>query len=153
MNEQRDEERLNELISRAINTSEPEFDAEKWKQKYPREFQSLVKGTSRRSSQSRPGTFRMVLKSRAAKVAAAAVMVVAIAFSIVRRQPAEQPDTTTVSQVTRSPTEMLTVASLNIAYRKGGMEAADAQFREAHYKRKPHPGGISPEELFEDLDG
>ena len=42
MNEQRNEKRLEELISRTINTDKPQFDAEKWKQKYPDEFQTLL---------------------------------------------------------------------------------------------------------------
>jgi len=153
MNEQKDEKWLDELISKAIDTSEPKFDAEKWKQKYRREFQSFVKGPSRRSSQSWLGVFSMVLKSRAVKVAAAAVIIVAIGFFIVHQQPSEQADTTRVSKVTKSLTEMLTVASLNIAYRKGGLEAVEAQFEKAHYKRKPQATGISAQELLEDFNG
>jgi len=31
MNEQRNEKRIDELISRTINTEKPQFDVEKWK--------------------------------------------------------------------------------------------------------------------------
>lgn len=153
MNEQRNEKGLDELISKAIDTSEPKFDAEKWKQKYPGQFQSLVERRSQRSSASRVGVLSMVLKRRMVKLAAAAVIIVAIGFFIVHQQPSEQADTTIVSKVTKSPTEMLTVASLNIAYRKGGLEAVEAQFEKALYKRIPQPSGISPEELLEDFNG
>ena len=41
MNEQKNDKWLDELISRTINTEKPQFDAEKWKQKFPDEFQAL----------------------------------------------------------------------------------------------------------------
>jgi len=42
MNKREKEKKLDELISRTINTEKPRFDAEKWKQKYPDEFQTLL---------------------------------------------------------------------------------------------------------------
>ena len=38
MNKQKNEKRMDELISRTINTTKPQFDPEKWRQKYPDEF-------------------------------------------------------------------------------------------------------------------
>ncbi|MHC4464143.1 MAG: hypothetical protein ACYS6W_15570 [Planctomycetota bacterium] len=42
MNEQKNDKWLDELISRTINTTKPQFDPEKWQQKYPDEFQTLL---------------------------------------------------------------------------------------------------------------
>ena len=42
MNEQENGKRLDELISHTINTTKPHFNSEKWKQKYPDEFQTLL---------------------------------------------------------------------------------------------------------------
>ena len=42
MSEQENDRWLDELIHRTINTTKPDFDAKKWKQKYPEEFQTLL---------------------------------------------------------------------------------------------------------------
>jgi len=147
MNEQKDEKWLDELISKAIDTSEPKFDAENWKQKHPREFQSLVKGPSRWSSQSRFAVFSIVLKSRAVKVAAAAVIIVAISFFIAYPGPDEQ------GQAAKSPAEMVTAMSLRMAYRQGGMEALEKQCDEAVKLLGPSRPGSSLADLYRDLNG
>jgi hypothetical protein len=46
----KDEKRLDELISQTIDSRKPEFDAEKWKEKYPEEFQ-MLKSQARQASQ------------------------------------------------------------------------------------------------------
>ncbi len=50
MSRKKDEKWLDEIISRTINSGRPEFDAEKWKQKYPEEFQ-MLKSQARPASQ------------------------------------------------------------------------------------------------------
>ena len=52
MSTQRDNDKLDELIHRVINTEKPQFDAEKWKQKFPDEFQTLL---SRAKLREQPG--------------------------------------------------------------------------------------------------
>jgi hypothetical protein len=50
MNRGKKEKWLDELISRTINSGRPQFDVEKWKQKYPEEFQ-MLKSQARPASQ------------------------------------------------------------------------------------------------------
>lgn len=151
MSDKKDDKRLDEIISRTINSGKPEFDAEKWKQKYPEEFQMLQSMSKQDSLTRQPSIWRIVRLSPITKLAAAAVIIVGIGLIavFVHRGPGEQP----VLKVVNSPTEMLTVASLNIAYRKGGLEAVEAQFEKALYKRKPQPTTISVQELLEDFNG
>lgn len=153
MSRKKDEKWLDEIISQTIDSRKPEFDAEKWKQKYPEEFQMLRSMSQKDTRTRRPSIWRIVRRSPITKLAAAAVISIAIGFFIVHQRPSEQAETTTVSKVTKSLTEMLTVASLNIAYRKGGLEAVEAQFEKAFYKRKPQPTSISVQELLEDFNG
>ena len=115
MNEQRDEKWLDELISGNMDTSEPKFDAENWKKKYPGEFQTLVERSSQLSSASPVSVLSVFLKSRIVKLAAAAVIIVAIGFFIVHQQPSEQADTTRVSKVTKSLTEMSSCFNIYVA--------------------------------------
>ena len=82
MNEQKNEKWLDELISRTINTEKPQFDPEKWKQKYPDEYQMLLSRSAKRAPVRQPNTWKLITESPitrfAAVVAAAAVIVVSI---------------------------------------------------------------------------
>ena len=100
----------------------------------------------------KPSAAAVILRSRVARLAAAAVIIVAVGLLMVYRNPPAQQPPQPVS-VAKSPIEILTVASLNIAYRKGGLEAVEAQFEKALYKRKTQPTGISIQELLEDFNG
>lgn len=80
MNEQK-EKKLDELISRTIGSGEPKFDSEKWKQKYPDEFQMLLSRT-RGGTGRQANVWRLILSSRITKLAAAAVIIVAVGITI-----------------------------------------------------------------------
>lgn len=81
MKEQKDEKWLDKLISRAINKGEPQFDAEKWKQKYPEEFQ-LLKSRATQASTRQERMWTAVFQSRIPKLAAAAVLLIALGYGI-----------------------------------------------------------------------
>ncbi|MFA5864584.1 MAG: hypothetical protein WC975_07830 [Phycisphaerae bacterium] len=78
----KDEKWLEEMIARAINTKQPEFDAEQWKQKYPREFQMLQSPDHRvqfKDSFKPLNLRRRIMKSKWTKLGlVAAVVVVAL---------------------------------------------------------------------------
>ncbi len=153
MNKQRNEKRLDELISRTINTEKPRFDAEKWKQKYTDEFQSLLRRAAKGASVRRPNILKVIRKSPLAKIAAAAVIIVAIGFFIVHQRPSEQADTTTVPKVTKSPAEMQAILSLSIAYRRGGIEAVDRQCQKAIEMLGPRPAEITIQQILTEFNG
>ncbi|MHC4618229.1 MAG: FecR domain-containing protein [Planctomycetota bacterium] len=83
MNEKKDEKWLDELISRAVDSGRPRFDAEKWKQEYPEEFQILC-SWARQGRATRQAAIRMfihrspITKVVAAVTAAAAVIVASV---------------------------------------------------------------------------
>ena len=150
MNEQNNNKWLDELISRTINTEKPEFDAEKWKHKFPDEFQALQSRATDKSARSskRP----ILLKSPALKFAAAAVIIIIIGFFMVR--PADKEDEITEMAIARkSAAEMLTLRSLKIAYLNGGIEAVETQCDNAIEKIGKKPERITFQELIEDIDG
>jgi len=150
MNEQGNEKWLDELISRSINTEKPQFDSEKWKQEYPDEYQTLI---SRKATTSpRAIQWANILKSSITKFAAAAVIIVAISFFVFHKEPLEQQRSQKVI-VTKSPAEMLTLRSLKIAYRNGGIEAVETQCEKAIEKLGLKPERISVQELLEDIIG
>lgn len=153
MDKEKNEKHLDELISHAINTEKPQFDAEKWKQKYPDEYQTLLSRAAKGDSARQPGILKVILKSPLTKIAAAAVIIIAVSFFSTHQGPSEQADTTTVSKITKSPVEMMTAISLNIAYRKGGIEAVDKQGEKVIKMLGPRPAEITVTELLEEYNG
>ena len=152
MNEQKNEKQIEELISRTINTKKPQFDAEKWKQKYPDEYQVLLSRAAKEDSARQPNILKVVLKSPLAKIAAAAVIILAVSFFITRQEPSEQEQPHIV-KATKTPVEMMTAMSLTIAYRKGGMEAVEEQYDEAYKQLGPRPGSLSVEQILTEFNG
>ena len=72
---------LDELISRVINEGEPQFDAEKWKQKYPEEFQ-LLKSRAGQVSAQQVSIWAAAFQSRITKLAAAAMLLIALGYAV-----------------------------------------------------------------------
>jgi len=165
MNEKRDEKWLDELISRSINTKKPQFDVEKWKQKYPEEFGILKSRAGQASPRQHPiltygvnyhtckRVGRTIFKSPITKLAAAAVIIIAVGLFLVHRGPDEQIKPTEVAKVTKSPAEMMTMASLTFAYRRGGIEAVEEICDKAFKMVGPRPASLSVRQLLEELNG
>jgi hypothetical protein len=78
MNEKKDERWLDELIFRAVDSGKLEFDAEKWKEKHPKEFEILVRREQPDSLANRPNIFKLIFKSRTARIAGIASIAAAV---------------------------------------------------------------------------
>ena len=154
MNEQKDEKWLDELISQTINTTKPEFDAEQWKQKYPEEFQLLKSRAQQEPSRIRPSLWKRVVHSRLVKVAAAAAIIIAIGLLMFNQTaPKQEPVQVHIHKKPRSAAEMLTVAALNMAFRRGGIEAVEKQCEQVIDKLGPPPAMITVKELLAEFNG
>ena len=96
----------------------------------------------------------IILRSKAAKLAAAAVIFVAVSLLMVHRNPPvqQQSPEETVS-VVKSPAEMLSAMSLNLAWRRGGIEAMDEQSSKAFELLGSKPVETTIEELSVELNG
>lgn len=99
----------------------------------------------------KPSAAGIILRSRAAKLAAAAVIIVSVGLLVVYKSPPKQPPQTV--SVAKSPAEMLTVMSLNIAWRRGGIEAVDEQSSKAFKMLGSKPAKTTIEELRVELNG
>jgi len=76
---------LDELISRAIGREQPEFDFDKWENEHQNEIQMFKLQTADRqiSHSAQPfDIWRIIMKSRISKIAAAAVIIVAVLLAI-----------------------------------------------------------------------
>ena len=106
--------------------------------------------TIRSNKQSIAGT---ILLSKAAKLAAAAVIFVAVSLLMVYLNPPvqQQPAKETIG-AEKSPAEMLTVRSLMTAYRHGGIEAIDSQCEKAFEMSGQRRDTLNVKELFTEIE-
>jgi hypothetical protein len=112
-------------------------------------FEAMDK-TIRSNKQSVAGT---ILRSRAVQLAAAAVIFVVVSLLMVHQNPpVPQPPQQTVS-APKSPADMLTAMSLNMAWRRGGIEAMDEQSSRAFKMLESKPSKASIRELRVELNG
>ena len=101
----------------------------------------------------KPNAAGIILRSRAVRFAAAAVIIVGVGLLMVYRNPPvpQQPEETDI--FAKSPAEMLTAMSLNIAWRRGGIEAMDEQSSKAFKMLGSKPAKATIEELRLELNG
>ena len=105
----------------------------------------------------KPNAAGIILRSRAARLAAAAVIIVGVGLLMVyRNPPVPQPPQQTVSVAkspAKSPADMLTAMSLNMAWRRGGIEAMDEQSKKAFEMLGAEPANGSIQDLLVELNG
>ena len=112
-------------------------------------FTAMEQTIRAKSADHKPSTARIVTLSRMVKLtAAAAVIIVAISFFIAHQGPSEQGGITRVLEIVESPSEIMTMKSLTIAYRRGGIEGIENQCEKALKILGPQPASISLGDLF-----
>jgi len=112
-------------------------------------FAAMEQTIRAKSTDLRPSTPRIITLSRMMKLtAAAAVIIVGISLFIAHQGPSEQGRTTKVLEIVESPSEIMTMKSLTIAYRRGGIEGIENQCEKALKILGPQPASISLGDLF-----
>ncbi len=150
MNTQRDNDKLDELISKTVNTEKPQFDAEKWNQKYPAEYQTLISRRDKAASSHQPNIRRVIFGKPVAKLAAAAAIIVVVGLLLSRgRQNPNDPAAKT-PLIAQSPAKIISMASIRMAYQRGGLDALDKQFRVTLEILGAPSSNVSIQELLED---
>ena len=149
MSTQKDNDRLDDLIFRTINAEKPQFDAEKWKQKYPDEYQKLISRRKKTASSRRPNIWKVTFGKSITGLAAAAAVIIVVGLLLSRdRQkpniPPEKP-----APIAQSPSKIVSMASMRKAYQVGGMDALDKQFRDTLNIVGAPSSSVSIQELLE----
>ncbi len=117
-------------------------------------FTAMEQTIRAKSGGHKPSTARIIILSRMMKLtAAAAVIIVGISFYIARQGPSEQGGITIVLEVAESPSEIMTMKSLTIAYRRDGIEGIENQCEKALKILGPQPASISLGDLFNGSNG
>jgi len=101
-----------------------------------------------KSADHKPNTARIITLSRMIKLTAAAAVIIVSISLFVHQGPGEQKDTIIVAEAIESPAEIMTMKSLKIAYRRGGIEGIEKQCEKALKILGPQPASLSLGDLF-----
>ncbi len=143
----------NEILQRLKLLSQLKPTSQATKRAIENVRQTLVNEPKREQIQ-HANIWHVIIKSPATKLAAAAVIIIAVGLFLVHRGPDEQIKPTEVAKVTKSPAELTTFASLTFAYRRGGMKALEKQFEKAEKKVRPGLAErITIDQLICELEG
>lgn len=96
--------------------------------------------------------WKRVFQNRITKLAAAAVIIVAVSFFFIYQGPNGQKDIPEIVQAVDSPAELTTLASLSFAYRQGGIEMVEKVFDQALKQAGQRPANISTKEFFLEIN-
>lgn len=154
MNEHKDERWLDDELRRVVNTTRPEFDDAAWKEKYAKEYETLLarKQSAGRSGSATPRCLRLIVHGPIGSLAVAASIVLVVGLFLVRTgPPAPKPVPPAVAHA--APARMVSMISLSTTFRRGGMEALDKQFDRALDELGPRPNGALMADLLSDIEG
>ena len=144
--------RPTEDIEKRIKNVNVVIDAKSNKRVFSNILQAFEKSTAKDLAPTGPNIWRIISKSPLTKLAAAAVIIIAISFFITPQDRSKQ-EPPKIVEVTQSPVEMMTEMSLERAFRRGGIEAVENQCKEAFKPTRPAPGSLSIEQMLEEFDG
>jgi len=101
---------------------------------------------------SRPNIWMAIVKSKIAKFAATAVIIIAVGLIavFVPRGTGGKPD---INNVVKSPVEMMTAMALERAFQRGGLEAVEEQSRKAFRPLGLKPESSSFEQILAEFNG
>lgn len=116
-------------------------------------FAAMEETILAKSAGYKPNLLRTIIKSRITKFVAAAVVILVVGVFIVQRRADERTQNGVKPEVAKSPAEMMTAISLNMAYRRGGMEEVDRQCDKAFEMLGPRPGRITVQEILAEFNG
>jgi hypothetical protein len=154
MKPSKEEKDLEERIRSAIGREEVTFDFDKWKAGHQRQIERFEASISKDSAKTvQVSIWRTIVKSRLTKFAAAAVILIAAGLFFIHDKPTGQTQDYVQVEVAKSPIEMIKAKSLNLAYRRGGMEAVERQYDEAFKNAGPRPAKLTIEDVLAEFNG
>jgi hypothetical protein len=115
-------------------------------------FEAMEQTIRTKSADHKLSEHRIIITRRIIKIAAAAVIIAGIGL-LVHFRPWAKVHTTIVTEVAKSPVELVTAMSLERAFQRGGLEAVEEQCRKAFKPLPLSPAGMSFEKIIEEFNG
>ena len=153
MSTQKDGDKLDNLIFRIINTEKPQFDAQKWKQKYADEYQTLISRREKAASPHQLKIWKVIFGKPAVQLAAAAAVIVAAGLLLSRGRQKPDGPTENPELIAKSPTKIISMVSMRMAYQRGGFDALDKQLRDTLEVLGPTLSNMSEQEILKGFNG
>jgi hypothetical protein len=141
-----------ENIEKRIKNVNVVIDSEHNKKVFSNILQAFEKSKAKKPALARLNVHRMILQSTPAKIAAAVVIITAVSFLSTHRAPDKQ-ELSRITEVKKSPVEMMTAISLERAFRSGGIEAFENQCDQALKLLGTRTAGFSSQELLSEFNG
>ena len=117
-------------------------------------FAAMEQTIRAKSADHKPSAPRIIILSRMIKLAAAAaVIIVSVGLFLGRDRNTPRKPTARPRPVAESPIKKMSLMSLRMAYRRGGFDALDRQFRDTLDVLGPQSLSISMQQLLESVNG
>jgi hypothetical protein len=94
---------------------------------------------------------KLILTSPITKIAAAAMIILGVSFSITYRT-ANKQEQHRITEVNVYPVEMMTAISLECAFRRGGIEAVEEQCKQAFKQIAPQRESSSIKQILAEFN-
>jgi hypothetical protein len=104
-------------------------------------FEAFEKSKTIKSAERQPNIWRIIMKNRTTRLAAAIVVILAACWLAVSDRGEELKEQETNGPVviakSKTPAELVSAVSLSMVFRDGGIEAMEKQFDKAEKKVRP----------------
>jgi len=144
--------RSSEDIEKRIKNVNIVIDSERNKKVFGNILRAFEKSKAKEFAPTGPNIWRIISRSPITKIAAAAMIILAVSFFSTHRTPDEQEQPEIV-EVKKSPVEMMTAISLERAFRRGGIEAVEEQCKQAFKPIRPRLESSSINQILAEFNG
>jgi hypothetical protein len=143
--------RSTEDIEKRIKNVNIVIDSERNKKVFSNILQAFEKSKAKELAPTGPNIWRAISRNPITKIAAAAVIILALSFFSTHRDPAKQ-EQPKIMVAAKSPVEMMTAISLERAFRRGGIEAVEEQCKQAFKPIKTRPESSSIKQILAEFN-
>jgi len=146
--------RPTEDIEKRIKNVNIVIDSESNKRVFSNILKAFEKSTAKDLAPTdRPNIWRMIFRNPITKLAAAAVIIVAVGLFLGRDRHTPSNPTAEPRLIAHSTLKKMSLMSLRMAYQRGGFDALDRQFRDTLDALGPQSLSISMQDLLEGANG
>ena len=141
-------------IEKRIKNVNIVIDSESNKRVFSNILQAFQKSTAKDLAPAdQPNIWRMIFRKPLTKLAAAAVIIVAVGLFLGRDRHTPSAPIAEPRLMAQSTVKKMSLMSLRMAYQRGGFNALDRQFRDTLDALGPQSLSISMQELLEGVNG
>ena len=142
-----------EDIEKRIKNVNIAIDSERNKKVFSDILQAFEKSKAKELAPTGQHIRRVILKSPLAKIAAAAVIIIAFGSFLSRDRFTPKRSTPGHPMVAKSSIKMISMISLRMAYQRGGIDELEQQLQDTLELLGPSSSSISMKELLEGVNG